>query len=161
MATERYGTAFAGTYVVSKDVKVFFMDDSGNITAGSMSGVRRSDDDIVTFVLKDGQIDYLFVQQYWDDEISNTPAGPSNGLSMSNRGVLTFVDSTMATGDTYNWSVSMIAGGTTVTVAAGSFTAAAGDDSFTQRVSLIPNTYYVATVTESDGTVHTAYVLAD
>ena len=169
-ATERYGTAFAGTYVVSKDVKVFFMDDSGNITAGSMSGVRRSDDDIVTFVLKDGQIDYLFVQQYWDDEISNTPAGPSNGLSMSNRGVLTFVDSTMATGDTYGWSVSMIAGGTTVTVAAGSFTAAAGDDSFTQRVSLIPNTYYVATVWEdSDGdgvldsgeTSYTAYTLAD
>ena len=160
----------AGTYVVSNDVKVFFIDDDGVITTGSMSGVRRSDKDIVTVVLDDGQITYLFVQQYWDDENSNTPAGPSNGLSMSNRGILTFVDNTMTTGDKYGWSVEMIAGGTKMTVAAGSFTAAAGDDSFTQRVSLIPNTYYVATVwedTNGDGvqdageTSYTAYTLAD
>ena len=71
-----YGVAYDGTYVVADDAKVFFMDDDGNITEGSMSGVRRSDDDIVTFVLEDGQITYLFIQQYWNDNISNEPETP-------------------------------------------------------------------------------------
>ena len=53
-----------------------------------MSGVRRSDEDIATVVLRDGQITYLFVQQYWDDENSNTPPVTPSPLTVALNGSL-------------------------------------------------------------------------
>ena len=61
----------AQTLVVASDVKVFFLDDDGVITEGNIKNVRNSDDDIVTWTLKDDQINYLFVQQYFENNKDN------------------------------------------------------------------------------------------
>ena len=62
-----YGNGSESTYVVADDAKIFFIDDDGTITEGAVSNIRRSDEDVVTYVLEDGQISYLFVQQYFED----------------------------------------------------------------------------------------------
>ena len=61
----------AKNLVVASDVKVFFLDDDGVITEGNIKNVRNSDDDIVTWTVKDGQINYLFVQQYFENNKDN------------------------------------------------------------------------------------------
>ena len=61
--------------VVSSDVKVFFLDDDGVITEGSIKSVRNSDTDIATYTLKDGQVKNLFIQQYFEN---NTTPGANN-----------------------------------------------------------------------------------
>ena len=61
--------------VVSSDVKVFFLDDDGVITEGSIKNVRNSTDDIATYTLKDGQVKNLFIQQYFEN---NTTPGANN-----------------------------------------------------------------------------------
>ena len=125
------GTSYGryGTYVVSSDVKVFFMDDDGNVTEGSMSGVRRSDEDIVTAVLEDGQITYLFVQQYWNDENSNVPPTPPTsvtGITVTavNGSKLQATLTGATSGAAYTVSVSAIVSG--VQVDLGSYTVTAG-----------------------------------
>ena len=75
-----YGTA--GTFVVADDVKVFFLDDDGVITEGTINNVRRSTDDIVTYVLDQGQISYLFVQQYFEDNDQSSGIG-RGGLDLT------------------------------------------------------------------------------
>ena len=124
------GTSYGqyGTYVVSNDVKVFFMDDDGNVTEGSMSGVRRSDEDIVTAVLEDGQITYLFVQQYWNDENSNVPPTPPTsvtGITVTavNGAKLEATLAGATSGAAYTVSVSAIVSG--VQVDLGSYTVTA------------------------------------
>ena len=64
-----------GNYVVSSDVKVYFLDDDGVITEGNIKSVRNSDTDIATFTMKDGQITNLFIQQYFEN---NTTPGANN-----------------------------------------------------------------------------------
>ena len=64
-----------GNYVVSSDVKVYFLDDDGVITEGNIKSVRNSDTDIATFTMKDGQITNLFIQQYFEN---NTSTGANN-----------------------------------------------------------------------------------
>ena len=61
--------------VVSSDVKVFFLDDDGVITEGSIKSVRNSDTDIATYTLKDDQVKNLFIQQYFEN---NTSTGANN-----------------------------------------------------------------------------------
>ena len=69
-----YNTVNEETYVVDDDVKVFFIDDDGDITEGTIGDVRRSTDDIVTYVLNsDDQISHLFIQQYFEN--NNRPGG--------------------------------------------------------------------------------------
>ena len=67
--------ASAGNYVVSSDVKVYFLDDDGVITEGNIKSVRNSDTDIATFTVKDGQVTNLFIQQYFEN---NTTPGANN-----------------------------------------------------------------------------------
>ena len=74
------------TYVVAEDVEVYFINDDGEITAGTINQVRRSSDDIVTYVINnDDQISHLFIQQYFE---TNNQGGvnPSalTGLTLSN-----------------------------------------------------------------------------
>ena len=64
-----------GNYVVSSDVKVYFLDDDGVITEGNIKSVRNSDTDIATFTMKDGQITNLFIQQYFEN---NSTPGANN-----------------------------------------------------------------------------------
>lgn len=59
------------TFVVANDVKVFFLDDDGVITEGNIKNVRNSDTDIATYTLKDGQVNNLFIQQYFENNTSN------------------------------------------------------------------------------------------
>ena len=59
------------TFVVANDVKVFFLDDDGVITEGNIKNVRNSTDDIATYTLKDGQVNNLFIQQYFENNTSN------------------------------------------------------------------------------------------
>ena len=63
------------TFVVANDVKVFFLDDDGVITEGNIKNVRNSDTDIATYTLKDGQVNNLFIQQYFEN---NTSTGANN-----------------------------------------------------------------------------------
>ena len=121
---DTYGNAHERTYVVARDVKVFFMNDDGVITEGSMSGVRRDENAIVTYVLEDGQITYLFVQEYYNDNESGTiPQGPSNVTSLSTAsyangtGVLSFqVNGTDVANRTYTVTIQSIIGGVTNTI---------------------------------------------
>ena len=70
-----YGSGSESTYVVADDAKIFFIDDDGTITEGAVSNIRRSDEDVVTYVLEDGQISYLFVQQYFEDNDQSSSGG--------------------------------------------------------------------------------------
>ena len=147
--SKTYGNAFDGTYVVSKDVKVFFMDDNGDITEGTMSGVRRSDTDIVTAVLDDGQITYLFVQQYFDDEdhgrVPQTPADVRNlsGATYNNTtGVLalTFNFNGTPIAGTYEVQIESLVGGVTNLITdVDVYVNASGAVSQTIPTNLMPN----------------------
>ena len=122
--SETYGNAYDHTYVVARDVKVFFMNDDGVITEGSMSGVRRDENAIVTFVLEDGQITYLFVQEYYNDnESGNLPETPSNVTSLSyaryvnSTGALNFtVNGTDVANKSFTVTIQSIIGGVTNTI---------------------------------------------
>ena len=64
----RYG--INGTFVVADDVQVYFVNDDGDITEGTINQVRRSSVDVVTYALNsDDQISHLFIQQYEEDNI--------------------------------------------------------------------------------------------
>ena len=64
----RYGSN--GTFVVADDVQVYFVNDDGDITEGTINQVRRSSVDVVTYALNsDDQISHLFIQQYEEDNI--------------------------------------------------------------------------------------------
>ena len=64
------GPNTGSTYVVADDVEVYFIDDDGDITAGTINQVRRSSVDVVTYALNsDDQISHLFIQQYSEDNI--------------------------------------------------------------------------------------------
>ena len=151
------GTSGVATFVVANDVKVFFMDDSGNITEGTINNVRKSDEDIVTFVLDNGQISYLFVQQYFDDADDGTVVTPFTGAELTGGGKLTYTVATnVAVSTNYDFTLYMIAGGVQTPVYSGSMTMAAGTNKVSANVNLLPDTYYVVYVgtdTDADGFV--------
>ena len=138
--SETYGTAHAGTYVVARDVQVFFMNDDGVITEGSMSGVRRDENAIVTFVLEDGQITYLFVQEYYNDNESGTlPVAPSvvTGITYNSytAGTLRFTLGGVVDGNTYSVDLVMVAGGVATTLRTMNVTASVdGSEAFNVNV---------------------------
>ena len=131
----------AQNLVVASDVKVFFLDDDGVITAGDIKSVRNSDKDIVTWTKKDGQINYLFVQQYFEDNTSSgstiTTPGTVTALTYNNStGVVSVTGSKagkykvtveVLSNGTYveaaTYTVNVASNGATATVAVGTLTA--------------------------------------
>ena len=73
------------TLTVDTGVKVFLLDDDGVITEGDIKNVRKSDTDVATFVLEDGQITYLFVQQFTKDKEFNGDVSKAGTLSFNAR----------------------------------------------------------------------------
>ena len=135
------GVAGSGrTFVVSNDVKVFFMDDDGVVTQGSISNVRRSTDDIVTYVLKDGQISYLFVQQYFEDnEQSSTVTDNVLTSLVYNHYVSPNLNLTLNgtnAGQTYTVTLKMIVAGVTTELGTYKVTGTAGASSTTVNLSV-------------------------
>ena len=123
----------AGTFVVADDVKVFFLDDDGVITEGTINNVRRSTDDIVTYVLDQGQISYLFIQQYFEDNDQSSGVG-RGGLDLismtydtgNDKFVLSYQSKAALTG-TENYSVVITdEDGYTVTSASGTLGSSVG-----------------------------------
>ena len=73
------------TLTVASDVKVYLLDDDGVITEGNINAIRKSDKDVATFVLEDGQITYLFVQQFTQDKDFNGDASKAGTLNYNAR----------------------------------------------------------------------------
>ncbi len=71
------------TYVVDTDCKVFFLNDKGEITEGTAKQVRRSDKDMATYVLEDGQVTYLFIQQYFEDNDQNSSGNTDSVVELN------------------------------------------------------------------------------
>ena len=84
-----YGGVSANTYVVSEDVEVYFIDDDGDITVGTIGGVARSTDDYVTYVIdSNGQISHLFIQQWLESGTADGGTTPAalGSIAVGNTG---------------------------------------------------------------------------
>ena len=87
-------------FTAANDCKVFYADEDGVITEGSVSGIATDEDDIVYYVVDDGELTYVFVQTV------DTDAGdPGEGQS-----------------DTYTATLTNNAGTATLTVTSNSET---------------------------------------
>ena len=153
------------TYVVANDVKVFFLDDDGEITEGAINNVRRSDEDIVTYVLDDGQISYLFVQQYFENnDQEGVIEGPTAGVSLSASGNASYIAATAAAANTtYAFELSTLTAGGYQMVYTGSATMAAGSRTVSMDLGnfMLSDNYYQLQVKDSThAVVGTAYVVA-
>ena len=122
-----YGNGSESTYVVADDAKIFFIDDDGTITEGAVSNIRRSDEDVVTYVLEDGQISYLFVQQYFEDNDQSSSGG---------RQELTSITGVTYSGQNYKVALKMIVAGVTTELGTYTVTGATGATSTTAVLSV-------------------------
>ena len=129
-----YGSGSESTYVVADDAKIFFIDDDGTITEGAVSNIRRSDEDVVTYVLEDGQISYLFIQQYFEDNDQSSSGGDRQeltsitGVSYANPKLTLTLNGTNA-GQKYKVTVKMIVAGVTTELGTYTVTGEAGSTS--------------------------------
>ena len=135
-----YGSGSESTYVVADDAKIFFIDDDGTITEGAVSNIRRSDEDVVTYVLEDGQISYLFVQQYFEDNDQSSSGGRQEltsitGVSYSAPNLTLTLNGTNA-GQNYKVTLKMIVAGVTTELGTYTVTGATGATSTTAVLSV-------------------------
>ena len=135
-----YGNGSESTYVVADDAKIFFIDDDGTITEGAVSNIRRSDEDVVTYVLEDGQISYLFVQQYFEDNDQSSSGGRQEltsitGVTYSAPNLTLTLNGTNA-GQNYKVTLKMIVAGVTTELGTYPVTGATGATSTTATLSV-------------------------
>ena len=135
-----YGSGSESTYVVADDAKIFFIDDDGTITEGAVSNIRRSDEDVVTYVLEDGQISYLFVQQYFEDNDQSSSGGRQEltsitGATYANPNLTLTLNGTNA-GQNYKVTLKMIVAGVTTELGTYTVTGATGATSTTAVLSV-------------------------
>ena len=135
-----YGSSSESTYVVADDAKIFFIDDDGTITEGAVSNIRRSDEDVVTYVLEDGQISYLFVQQYFEDNDQSSSGGRQEltsitGVTYSAPNLTLTLNGTNA-GQNYKVTLKMIVAGVTTELGTYTVTGATGATSTTATLSV-------------------------
>ena len=135
-----YGNGSESTYVVADDAKIFFIDDDGTITEGAVSNIRRSDEDVVTYVLEDGQISYLFVQQYFEDNDQSSSGGRQEltsitGVTYSAPNLTLTLNGTNA-GQNYKITLKMIVAGVTTELGTYTVTGATGATSTTNTLSV-------------------------
>ena len=135
-----YGSSSESTYVVADDAKIFFIDDDGTITEGAVSNIRRSDEDVVTYVLEDGQISYLFVQQYFEDNDQSSSGGRQEltsitGVTYSAPNLTLTLNGTNA-GQNYKVTLKMIVAGVTTELGTYTVTGATGATSTTAVLSV-------------------------
>jgi hypothetical protein len=135
-----YGNGSESTYVVADDAKIFFIDDDGTITEGAVSNIRRSDEDVVTYVLEDGQISYLFVQQYFEDNDQSSSGGRQEltsitGVSYRAPDLTLTLNGTNA-GQNYKVTLKMIVAGVTTELGTYTVTGATGATSTTAVLSV-------------------------
>ena len=135
-----YGNGSESTYVVADDAKIFFIDDDGTITEGAVSNIRRSDEDVVTYVLEDGQISYLFIQQYFEDNDQSSSGGRQELTSINNVGYsspnLTLTLNGTNAGQNYKVTLKMIVAGVTTELGTYTVTGATGATSTTAVLSV-------------------------
>ena len=135
-----YGNGSESTYVVADDAKIFFIDDDGTITEGAVSNIRRSDEDVVTYVLEDGQISYLFIQQYFEDNDQSSSGGRQEltsitGATYANPNLTLTLNGTNA-GQNYKVTLKMIVAGVTTELGTYTVTGATGATSTTAVLSV-------------------------
>ena len=135
-----YGSGSESTYVVADDAKIFFIDDDGTITEGAVSNIRRSDEDVVTYVLEDGQISYLFIQQYFEDNDQSSSGGRQEltsitGVTYSTPNLTLTLNGTNA-GQNYKVTLKMIVAGVTTELGTYTVTGATGATSTTAVLSV-------------------------
>ena len=135
-----YGSGSESTYVVADDAKIFFIDDDGTITEGAVSNIRRSDEDVVTYVLEDGQISYLFIQQYFEDNDQSSSGGRQEltsitGATYANPNLTLTLNGTNA-GQNYKVTLKMIVAGVTTELGTYTVTGATGATSTTAVLSV-------------------------
>ena len=135
-----YGSGSESTYVVADDAKIFFIDDDGTITEGAVSNIRRSDEDVVTYVLEDGQISYLFVQQYFEDNDQSSSGGRQEltsitGVSYRAPDLTLTLNGTNA-GQNYKVTLKMIVAGVTTELGTYKVTGATGATSTPATLSV-------------------------
>ena len=125
----------AQNLVVASDVKVFFLNDDGVITEGNIKSVRNSDKDIVTWTKKDGQINYLFVQQYFEDNTSSgsTIVAPGT-VTLAYNNATGDVSVTGSKAGKYKVTVEVLSNGTYVEAAAYTVNVAHAGDTVTVNV---------------------------
>ena len=135
-----YGNGSESTYVVADDAKIFFIDDDGTITEGAVSNIRRSDEDVVTYVLEDGQISYLFVQQYFEDNDQSSSGGRQELTSITDVTYsapnLTLTLNGTNAGQNYKVTLKMIVAGVTTELGTYTVTGATGATSTTAVLSV-------------------------
>ena len=137
-----YGSGSESTYVVADDAKIFFIDDDGTITEGAVSNIRRSDEDVVTYVLEDGQISYLFIQQYFEDNDQSSSGGRQEltsitGVTYSAPNLtLTLTLNGTNAGQNYKVTLKMIVAGVTTELGTYTVTGATGATSTTAVLSV-------------------------
>ena len=135
-----YCSGSESPYVVADDAKIFFIDDDGTITEGAVSNIRRSDEDVVTYVLEDGQISYLFIQQYFEDNDQSSSGGRQEltsitGVTYSTPNLTLTLNGTNA-GQNYKVTLKMIVAGVTTELGTYTVTGATGATSTTAVLSV-------------------------
>ncbi len=129
------------TYVVADDVEVYFIDDDGDITEGTINNVRRSTDDIVTYVIdSNSQISHLFIQQYFEN--NDQPAGGNNnynitGITYSGTTLTVNIAAALSSNVTIPVSIYEINGGNQVLLYTVNVTVTAGNTTGTASIGTL------------------------
>ena len=71
-----FGTTTKTYFSVASDCKVFFIDNDGEITTGSVSSIGTDTNDIAHYVVDDGELTYIFVQNV--DDTATDPGASTN-----------------------------------------------------------------------------------
>ena len=72
-----FGTGSSKDYFsVASDCKVFFIDNDGEITTGSVSSIGTDTDDIAHYIVDNGELTYIFVQNV--DDTATDPGASTN-----------------------------------------------------------------------------------
>ena len=95
-----FGTSTKDYFSVASDCKVFFIDNDGDITTGSVSSIGTDTNDKAYYVVDDGELTYIFVQNV--DDAATDPGASTNAnytavLTKSNGEIILTVTSVNGT----------------------------------------------------------------
>ena len=163
-STIGFGTSSITYWTVAKDCKVFYVNAGGVISQYSTSSIGTDDNDVVNYIVDNGEVSYIFIQEVPSDVKdpgSSTSATYTAALTKESGKVILTVTSTSDTDAKVSGTitVSNLTGGNSATIDITAGTVKRGNN-YTFEIASTSNVQtYKATVTVGSETLTTGTVI--